>query len=72
MGKNFSKISLLLWGGVLLAILYFMFDTSRNEGFYFKKSCTSYGNKTACENNSCKWKSSSSNSKKKGSSGSCS
>lgn len=36
MAKKFSKLSLLLWGGVLLAVLFFVFGVGIREGFYAK------------------------------------
>jgi len=38
MAKKFSKLSMLLWGGVLLVILFFVFGLGRREGFL---GCTS-------------------------------
>ena len=67
MAKKFSKMSLLVLGGVLLAVLFFVFGMSRREGFYSdcstfkdKKSCTNYklkdeaGNKSVTTRN-CTW-----------------
>ena len=58
MAKKFSKLSLLLWGGVLLAILFFVFGVGRREGFF--TNCSSLG-KSSCANSrsdrntKCKW-----------------
>jgi hypothetical protein len=47
MAKKFSKLSLLLWGGVLLAVLFFVFGVSRvKEGI-----CVPAGQK--CDDSTC-------------------
>ena len=51
MAKKFSKLSLLLCGGVLLAVLYFVFGVGRREGI-----CVPAGQKcafTSCPANCC-------------------
>lgn len=53
MGKKFSKMSLLLWGGVLLAILFFVFGVGNvTEGYY--SSCSTLGQTCSTDSDCCK------------------
>lgn len=54
MAKKYSMLSLLLWGGVLLAILYFVYGTGRREGF---SNCSARTNENGCKasKDGCTW-----------------
>ena len=53
MAKNFSIMSLILWGGVLLAILFFVYGVGRREGF---GSCSGRSNEKGCKaREGCTW-----------------
>ena len=60
MAKKLSKLSLRLWGGgVLLAVLFFVFDMGRKEGFRRNSTstsgCSSYTLQGGCKANNCTW-----------------
>ena len=54
MAKKFSKMSLLLWGGVLLAVLFFVFGVGRREGFG-AIPCSNRIQQSSCVNAGCTW-----------------
>ena len=48
-------MSLLLWGGVLLAVLYFVFGMGRRTEGFTSKSCSSRKSIDGCKKNGCTW-----------------
>ena len=56
MAKNFSKMSLILWGGVLLAVLYFVFGMGRRTEGFASKSCSERKSEDGCKaKEGCTW-----------------
>ena len=56
MANNFSKMSLILWGGVILAVLYFVFGMGRRTEGFASKSCSTYKSIDGCKKSvGCTW-----------------
>ena len=62
MAKNSQTRTILLCGGILLVVLFFLGVFKMKEGFYVMKKCADRTNKTGCEDmDGCAWTGSSNN-----------